>query len=175
MQNQSFNSWLHYFCQYNVAMLTLIFSYQQNTVEKCDIDGQYMQWPSNSRQGWRKAATKLCCTTLQSAVLNFCNVLCAIVCTPSSNYAAMKIQQPPTEVIGVTNFITFRVTLQGCGVINFHPRVLWDLLFCNIFWQCWLGCFRKTLFRENQKYNPSSNSLGVSLKGSKRFFDFDKV
>ena len=41
--------------------------------------------------------------------------------------------------------------------------------------KCRLGCFRKTLFRENQKYNPSSNSLGVSLKVSKRFFDCDKV
>ena len=41
--------------------------------------------------------------------------------------------------------------------------------------QCPVGCLRKTLFRENQKYNPSRISLGVILKGSKRFFDFDKV
>ena len=40
---------------------------------------------------------------------------------------------------------------------------------------CLVGCFRKTLFQENEKYNPPSNSLGVSLMRSKRIFDFDKV
>ena len=41
--------------------------------------------------------------------------------------------------------------------------------------ECAVGCFRKTLFQENQKYNPPSISLGARLKESKRFFDFDKV
>ena len=31
---------------------------------------------------------------------------------------------------------------------------------------------KKTLFQENQKYNPPCISLGVSLKGPKRIFDF---
>ena len=38
-----------------------------------------------------------------------------------------------------------------------------------------LRCFRKTLFKEHQKRNPPSISLEISLKGSKRIFDFDKV
>ena len=33
---------------------------------------------------------------------------------------------------------------------------------------CTLGCFRKTLFKENKKRNPPSISLELSLKGSKR-------
>ena len=44
--------------------------------------------------------------------------------------------------------------------------------------QCTLGCFRKKKTRfvqENLKYNPTSISLGVSLKGYKRIFDSDKV
>ena len=32
-----------------------------------------------------------------------------------------------------------------------------------------VGCFRKTLFQENSKYNPPNISLGVSLKGSNYF------
>ena len=45
-------------------------------------------------------------------------------------------------------------------------------------WPVWLciRVFQKTkLFQENQKYNPPRISLGVSLKGSKRTFDFNKV
>ena len=40
---------------------------------------------------------------------------------------------------------------------------------------CLLGCSKKTLFQKNKKRNPPRISLGVSLKGSKRIFDFDKV
>ena len=38
-----------------------------------------------------------------------------------------------------------------------------------------LGCSKKTLFQNKNKRNPPRISLGVSLKGSKRIFDFDKV
>ena len=38
-----------------------------------------------------------------------------------------------------------------------------------------LGCFTKTLFQKKNKRNPPCISLGVSLKGSKRIFDFDNV
>ena len=47
--------------------------------------------------------------------------------------------------------------------------------YINILSPWTLGCFRKTLFQENQKYNPQSISLGVSLKRSTGIFDFDKV
>ena len=35
--------------------------------------------------------------------------------------------------------------------------------------------FQKTLFQNKNKHNPPRISLGVSLKGSKRIFDFDQV
>ena len=35
------------------------------------------------------------------------------------------------------------------------------------------GVSEKTLFQENQKLNPQSISLGVSLKESKMIFDID--
>ena len=40
-----------------------------------------------------------------------------------------------------------------------------------------LGCSTKTCFSEEEenKRNPPCISLGVSLKGSKRIFDFDQV
>ena len=38
-----------------------------------------------------------------------------------------------------------------------------------------VGCFTKTLFQKKNKRNPPRISLGVSLKGSKRIFDFDQV
>ena len=40
---------------------------------------------------------------------------------------------------------------------------------------CILGCSKKTLFQNKNKRNPPRISLGVSLKGSKRIFDFDQV
>ena len=46
----------------------------------------------------------------------------------------------------------------------------------TIYYQpCVLGCFRKILVQVNQKYNPPSISLGDSLEGSKRIYNFDKV
>ena len=42
--------------------------------------------------------------------------------------------------------------------------------------QMWIvGCFRKTLFWKTNWRNPPRISLEVSLKESKRIFDFDKV
>ena len=38
-----------------------------------------------------------------------------------------------------------------------------------------LGCSKKTLLQNKNKRNPARISLGVSLKGSKRIFDFDQV
>ena len=69
-----------------------------------------------------------------------------------------------TMIVGTSSPIS--ISLKICT-----PRGLPDITWCP--WS--LGCFRKTLFQENLKYNPSSISLGVSLEGSKRFFDFDKV
>ena len=45
----------------------------------------------------------------------------------------------------------------------------------NVWLKGYLGCFRKTLFRDYQKYNPPRISQGVSLRGSKMIFDSDKV
>ena len=67
-----------------------------------------------------------------------------------------------------------------CVILNFHTLDMshgiveghGGLWFPN---KCAVECFRKTLFRENQKYNPPRISQGVSLKGSKRIFDSDKV
>ena len=66
-----------------------------------------------------------------------------------------------TMIVGTSSPIS--ISLKICT-----PRGLPDITWCP--WS--LGCFRKTLFQENQKYNPSSISLGVSLKGFKSFFYF---
>ena len=63
----------------------------------------------------------------------FCNVQCTIVCIHLKATMLPWKYNSRWGVIGVTNFITFRVTLQGCGVINFQRRALWNLLFCNFF------------------------------------------
>ena len=39
---------------------------------------------------------------------------------------------------------------------------------------CKVGCLKKKHFQENEKYNPPSICLGVSLKGFKRIFDSTK-
>ena len=70
------------------------------------------------------------CLTLRCAVLTFLQY------TVSIHWKATMLPWKYNSrrgVIGVTNFITFRVTLQGCGVINFQRRALWNLLFCNLF------------------------------------------
>ena len=50
-----------------------------------------------------------------------------------------------------------------------------DQILCLDYWLITRVFQKKTLFQENQKYSLASISLGVSLKGSKGFFDLDKV
>ena len=69
----------------------------------------------------------------------------------------------------------YRATPSVSEALWMLSQVVWRILQHSYLYLCTLGCFRKTLFQENWKYNPPRISLGVSLKGSKRIFNFDKV
>ena len=49
----------------------------------------------------------------------------------------------------------------------------WHTQVCTLGWA--IGCFTKTLFQQKKWRIPPRISLGVSLKESKRIFDFDQV
>ena len=72
------------------------------------------------------------------------------------------------------SWYTFTLIYVHLLVFHFHFHIRSRTWTCFIYVYI-LGCFRKTLFWENEKYNPPRISLGVSLKESKRIFDFDKV
>ena len=98
-----------------------------------------------------------------------------IDCSTSNKYSHKKLTLMWIGIILLPDFFCNYCCQNSAGNISFkksdfpHARVLYFRL-CAISMLsavCTLGCFRKTLFQENQKYNPTRISLGVSLKGSK--------
>ena len=58
----------------------------------------------------------------------------------------------------------------------FHRKIMYLNLYLYMYLYLYLlGCSKETLFQNKNKRNPPRINLGVSLKGSKRIFDFDQV
>ena len=96
----------------------------------------------------------------------------------ASSFATIKVNfktcNACLEKMRIWNWPNVQNVSWSCIVVIFHLN---SLLFAAIkvyFKASTLGCFRKTIFQENQKYNPLCISLGVSLRGSKIIFILTK-
>ena len=131
-------------------------------------------------------------TMLPNWMFSWLVITCKLRLTTSSSLAEQH-NRPPFPLASymlhpisyvlcpVCRQLTFYFLRPACLLcpcaICLYPRYL----VCNTSLKCYRACTghsgvsEKSLFKENQKQNPPSISLGVSLEGSKRMFDFDKV